>query len=663
HEVVDLLRSPYFRAERALPPGRAPSFRDRLPREAAELGVAAGWRVWDSKLDAASPPLSRLLREMREDARQFETASRGWADWAAATKEFLEKWLKLPRDASPAESAAWEHLSAQLQALSEFEALGPASWDFFLDTLAEKLENATLAPPPSRGVRVMSAMDARGESFRILFLLGLQEGLFPRQVREDPLLRDEVRSRLRHPGGYWIARKGSGHEEERLLFTLLVGSARERLYALYSRSDEEGKAQSPSVYLRELCRSAGREISARHRGQGSTTSSRGAGLDLSSACESVPRPPAVKWSRCPSRLMTCREAAIERGLREEGVEAHVLRLNAWERGGVHDGIIGRPDAFLKRLQAEGLSPSALESFSTCPFQFFSQYVLNLGSAEKEPERGALAPTLRGEIYHAVLEGFYRRLQETGFWNSSPHPSWETALSQAMESVFEAYAEKASSVYPLVWEAHRLDMRSRLERFVRWDMGRIESEGFIPAYFETELRAPARLSGKPEELPGLILRGRVDRIDLDAGGRRYRIVDYKTSWRRYGSQNLAHLIRGMRAQQLPIYAELSRALLPESALDRLCCYIIEQSQPAESEPVREYGGSDWEQDRPRVLRGIADLVSDIARGWFPIVADPGEFGHCRWCSFAGVCRKSHGPSRRRAEEEYAASSLSRLHRQP
>ena len=44
----------------------------------------------------------------------------------------------------------------------------------------------------------------------ILILIGLREGLFPRQIQEDPLLREPARAALRHPAGYWIARKSAG---------------------------------------------------------------------------------------------------------------------------------------------------------------------------------------------------------------------------------------------------------------------------------------------------------------------------------------------------------------------------------------------------------------------------------------------------------------------
>jgi len=69
-------------------------------------------------------------------------------------------------------------------------------------------------------------------------------------------LPDSIRSLLQQPAGYWILPKLAGYEEEKLLFSLIVMSATEKLYCLYQRSDDSGRAQVPSIYLRELCRPA-----------------------------------------------------------------------------------------------------------------------------------------------------------------------------------------------------------------------------------------------------------------------------------------------------------------------------------------------------------------------------------------------------------------------
>src|SRR5262249_36957298 len=82
-------------------------------------------------------------------------------------------------------------------------------------------------------------------------------GMFPRTIREDPFLRDRERELFETVLGYKVATKLGGFDEERLLFTLLVGSAKERLYCLHARNDGDGRPLAPSWYVEELCRAAG----------------------------------------------------------------------------------------------------------------------------------------------------------------------------------------------------------------------------------------------------------------------------------------------------------------------------------------------------------------------------------------------------------------------
>src|ERR1019366_8498396 len=59
-------------------------------------------------------------------------------------------------------------------------------------------------------------------------------------------------SALAQATGARLGRKMNGYEEERMLFELMRTAASDRLYLLAQRSDEDGKALIPSVYLQEL---------------------------------------------------------------------------------------------------------------------------------------------------------------------------------------------------------------------------------------------------------------------------------------------------------------------------------------------------------------------------------------------------------------------------
>lgn len=667
--VEDLFSSPYFRGGEGFGPRRLFHWRELI----RHLGIHAGWLQWRGKLEGRLKEDLQLYPEEaregglgylipKEDVRALWELVSGWerelreagswSDSARRSRGILERALKLPDRPSQAEEAALAAVHEAVESLSIFDLLGGApSQEEFLDALEEKLKRAGLeAGSGMRGVRVLDAMEARGESFSFLFLIGLKDKLFPRQILEDPLLRDAARSALRHPAGYWIGRKAAGYEEERLLFYLMVSSARERLYCVYPRSDEAGKAEVPSLYLRELCRTAG----------------------LSMADEDfnrrVSRQPAGKLKAWPVELLSPKEISLRmtieghsagKYLSSVGREGELLEsclarltpLNSWGKPGPMDGLMGPPREYLEELLESGLSPSALDGFARCPFQFFAQRVLGLGRRDEAARQGEFAAWTRGRIYHSVLERFYAGLGED-FWKD-PEASWAKKLDGAIQEVFEEFGWREMGVYPVLWLSAKETMTAFLRDFVAWDMAEIKRSGLKPVWFEKRLRAP--LPGSlPAALRGLEMHGVIDRVDLDASGR-YRIVDYKTRVR--SRAKISTRVSQGEMHQLPIYAELAgRDLGGAGTLESACLYALEDS-PETTGLARAHGyeGRQWAEDRGGFFERVSACVEEMARGRFPIRPQDGEFGYCGYCDFSAVCRKSHGPSRRRAEAGREASA--------
>jgi ATP-dependent helicase/nuclease subunit B len=81
--------------------------------------------------------------------------------------------------------------------------------------------------------------------------------MFPRFIREDAFLRDRSRRVLDATLGYKIDEKLAGHDEERLLFSLLGGVATSRLSLFYQRADVEGRFLASSTFLEEARRGYG----------------------------------------------------------------------------------------------------------------------------------------------------------------------------------------------------------------------------------------------------------------------------------------------------------------------------------------------------------------------------------------------------------------------
>lgn len=672
--LLDILESPYFRKDDFRGASQGEELLRWWKRLILRLGIHSGWLQWRGKLSAwtrrdcelhpheveeggagcsVAKEDSAELWRLLEDIRRRLDPDQATGSWKASA-ERAKELLRAHFDVGPSDPGLrpWLKTLECLEALGSFDLVfKEPSWDEFLDAAEEKLRRASLdAVPPARGVRVLDAMDARGESFRALFLIGLNEGVFPRLVREDPLLPDSIRSALHSSGGYWIHPKLGGYEEEKMLFAFLAASARERLYCVTQRSDEEGRARVPSAYLRELVRAAGSDL----------------GDDSG---ERVPRPVFEKLEALDPALLSPKEASLlasrlgggfVESLSGPGLDGAALgaclerveELNRRGEPGPMDGMVGRPGKYLDKLRRRGLSPSALESLSRCPFQFFASRLLGLGEDDEPSDRGELSARMRGRLYHLVLQRFYSRLGADDFLSRGAPDAWRPFLEEAIEEVFSALGWMELGLYPLLWEAAKRGIARHLRRFAAWDIQELRRSGFVPAFLERTL------SGN---VGGVLMRGRPDRIDLDASGRGLRVVDYKSSWpsRR---EPLHRQVLRLKTLQPYLYLELARKTpgLEGAEPAGAFFYVVEEPADSEEGPARAFDARTWRATRGVLEKGLGALVRQIEAGEFLIVPEEGRGEACEYCAFASLCRKSHPASRRRAERSKLREALDRIH---
>src|SRR5439155_336936 len=168
--------------------------------------------------------------------------------------------------------------------------------------------------------------------------------------------------------GSKVGEKLAAFDEEKLLFTLIVGSATERLYCLYQRSDDTGRALEPSWYLAEL-----------ERALSSTTT------EITKPV--IPRSIRAKKDVEPFRssdFLLPEELAIRLSLEGEDPESLLNNFpstKALYRPGSqlldfledangklspYDGVIGHLPEYWRDLCQHGVSPTALERYARCP---------------------------------------------------------------------------------------------------------------------------------------------------------------------------------------------------------------------------------------------------------------------------------------------------------
>jgi hypothetical protein len=285
-DLVESMVPAVDRAEDPLPIDEAPAVderdRDRVvagtlqtPWRWEELLVEAyvieGLDRWRKRLPGLRHEFERRIRELAEeepDSPRITALQRDCAqlqhleDLALPVVETLDGW----RDAQP--WSVWlERLAAiaprvlrqparVLRVLGELGPLGsvgPVRLGEVREVLAPRLRTLTHEPPRRRQGRVFvgTCHAARGRSFRVVFVPGLTERVFPQRLREDALLLDRRRAAL----GADLAVRQTRADDERLQLRLAVGAATERAYVSYPRVElRESRARVPSFYVLDVVR-------------------------------------------------------------------------------------------------------------------------------------------------------------------------------------------------------------------------------------------------------------------------------------------------------------------------------------------------------------------------------------------------------------------------
>lgn len=466
-------------------------------------------------------------------------------------------------------------------------------------------ERVSFEPEPLAGLQVLGVLESRLLTFERLFILDATEDKLPGASPPDPLLPDPLRQALGLPG-----RRERDNVAAHNFFRLLMGAR--QVTILYQAGVRPGALEGKSERSRyveqllwELENRQGRLVKARPM------------LDSDDADDSPLL--AVNFPVCP---ILPRQPALA------VTPAMRARL-------------------IRRLADKGVTPSGLEVWLSCPKKAFFGQVLGLRPMQEVAEDGDRARF--GELVHRVLKEFL-----------APHlgrPVHGAMLApQALARDFENALAGDELLRQLPYAARVALLaagRERLGRFL----------GNLPATTIVALEHPVltrlALAGMEETAPDILVQGRIDRIDLRAGG--HMVLDYKTGgiksagaegWLdaglfarmadclgsdQAGSPEAAQLFTELAETgldvQLPLYLHLlaaDNAFAPQNAA------WVELKSDGGERPLFTDKVSQVERETviaqrsPRLLRFVLEHL--LAASELP--ARPGR--HCQWCDFLGPC---------------------------
>ena len=663
--VAGTLRSPWkweeLIVESAVVGGRSRADgKARWRRRLDGLAADFGYRLAELRRDEPeSPRVARLERDLKNLAhlRQFALPMiDGLADWPDRSLwgEWLDRFAALATLAIARPSRVLQTL-ADLRPMAD---VGPVSLEEARDVLHDRLATLEWDPPSQRYGRLFvgTPHQARGRAFRVVFVPGLGERLVPQRPHEDPLLLDERRRAL-DSGLICQDERGTA---ERLLLKIAVGAARERLYLSYPRIDvAESRARVPSFYALDVVRAITgrvpdhRVLATEAADEGGARLAWPAPSDPDRAIDDLEHDLAVLKS-----LLDARDPAGVKG------HAHYLLglndalrrsvISRWARGrpswSTSDGLIKVGPAVQAaiashRLNRRPYSPSALQRFATCPYQFLLSAIHRLEPWDEPEPIVRMDPLTRGSLYHRAQAEFFRAMKASGQLpvtrDRLPHAA--ATLATVLDDVAAEYAEKLAPAIDRVWRDEIGDLGRDLSIWLQKLAG---GGPWLPTYFEFSfgLNDEGR---DPESLPqpvtidrGFILRGSVDLIEHRSDADVLRVTDHKTGRNRATSG----LIVGGGAVLQPILYSVAveRGLGKKVVAGRLFYSTTVGGFAEHSIEMTDY-------NRDQGLQVLSIIDRAVETGFLP--AAPSDRA-CTWCDFRSVC----GP---REEERVKRKNTERL----
>ena len=521
---------------------------DRLEAKARREGIKSAararaiWEVEHRRLEA--------LDHLREAAR------RGGAALCERAGRELEWLFNAPRRESAAILASDEPddaraLTVGRRVLGELGRLARAAPELGVDAaeLADLLAGLEILSGEQAGegrVAVVDPLALRARRVRALFLCGLQEGVFPASARPEPLLAEEDRRRLAETSGLLLggSRRGDTLAAERYALYAAVSRPQELLVLSWHAGDDDGVAQARSLFVDDVIDlfEEGLEERRARRPLGAV------GWPEVDGTVAQPGDP-VPGARVASSPGALGRPRIDQAVARAGDSVPRTRVPT-PLGPLRD------EGLKEELREHVWSASSLEVWRQCPVKWFVERMLRADDLEPEPE-----PLARGALAHAALKDTLEGLRErTGSARLIP-----ARLRLAKELLHEALSTRADEFPLSAAPERRPGLRRRLEADLeRYLEHAAELESTLePSYLELGFGFDEQGEDLTDEDPtppslpaldlgeGLRLRGRIDRVDIAAGGAQAVVYDYKgrnappsAKWTEQGNVQVALYMRAV-----------------------------------------------------------------------------------------------------------------------
>lgn len=384
--------------------------------------------------------------------------------------------------------------------------------------------------PPSLDEVTVATVDlSRLSNIRAAFVIGVNDGVFPKRIDQEGLLSDTEREWFMQIGFELAPTSKMRLMDETYMAYRAVTTASDKLFISYAVADEEGKALLPSTYIKRL-----QKLMPNVE------------VELAVIDPAVLKESAKHYIQHPRPTMQFLATKIKQTRTEGQLEEEWLAVASYyENDPYWQSVFKRVMRPLSNpVKAQRLNPdttnalygdsftssvSRVEKYYSCPFAHFATYGLQL---EERSEYRLEAPAI-GDLFHAALKWIADETKQLGIsWAQlSTTQAWELAR-QAVEEISPHF------VHQILMSSKRYYyIQRKLVQILQRTMTTLRDHASVSSFVPIAIEAGF---GPGEELPTLEIplkngnamkmRGRIDRVDAAVidGKQFIRIVDYKSS---------------------------------------------------------------------------------------------------------------------------------------
>jgi len=392
----------------------------------------------------------------------------------------------------------------------------------FIELVKAMLAQTTVATPPQKldAVMVASAERSKLSDPKVVFVIGVNEGIMPYHIKENGLFNDKDKDAL-DKAGLKISRPILWKiAEERLIAYQALSAASDKLFVTFPTADLTGGVRRPSAIISQIVNMFGEKVLTSATEKGSAFYCTTAHSTYYKFIEEY-------------NGKTAENASIKAVLKDIPYYSKKLEFieNISENPEYNLNSKNSKDLFFSNNLS--ISATRLENYNKCPFNYFCQFGLNL----KPTKTVEISPLSRGTIVHFCLEKIMSKVEENGkkSYNTEFTKFSEEDLKDKIRKLLTDFQKNElggdfgkTSRFNALFES----LNDMILEVVKNIQEEFKENEFKPSDFELDLKIGKNKSMLEISMTDglkIEITGKIDRVDtfIKDDKKYIRIVDYKT----------------------------------------------------------------------------------------------------------------------------------------